>query len=154
MSAAGLKRSKAAVPGVEVGGRGCYNELMSRHILIVDDSSSMRQLLSQVCQRLGDVAVTEALDGLDALKRLSTGRFDLMFVDVNMPLLDGLKLIQRARAQAQHQGMRICVCTTEAETEEQARALGADFFLPKPTQRREVERVLQEVFAVPAKARS
>lgn len=119
---------------------------MPRHVLIVDDSTSMRHLLAETCLRLGDVEVTEAIDGLDALKRLSTGRFDLIFIDVNMPLLDGLKLIRRVRGSSEHRRSRLCVCTTEGDTEEQARQLGADYFLRKPVHRTDVERVLREVF--------
>ena len=119
---------------------------MARQILIVDDSSSMRHLLADACYGLGDVDVSEACDGLDALKRLATARFDLMFVDVNMPVLDGLKLIRRVRATPEHRPMRICVCTTEADTEEQSRQLGADYFLRKPVSRREVDRVLADAF--------
>ncbi|MCS6915956.1 MAG: response regulator [Myxococcales bacterium] len=119
---------------------------MPRHVLIVDDSTSMRHLLAETCLRLGDVEVTEAADGLDALKRLATSRFDLIFIDVNMPLLDGLKLIRRVRSSPEHRHARLCVCTTEGDTEDQARQLGADYFLRKPVLRRDVERVLREVF--------
>lgn len=117
---------------------------MARQILIVDDSGSMRQLLAHASHRLGDVEVAEACDGLDALKRLATGRFDLIFVDVNMPVLDGFKLIRRIRASEEHRLAKICVCTTEAESAEQARELGADYFLAKPVSRREVEQVLHQ----------
>ena len=109
-------------------------------ILIVEDSTAMRQLLA--------LAVKEAPDGLAALKVLSQQTFDLMFVDLNMPILDGMKLIQKVRGDANMKDTRICVVTTESAqaTEEHARALGADFFLRKPVARRDVERVLLEAF--------
>ena len=74
-----------------------------------------------------------------------------MFVDLNMPILDGMKLIKRVReseAAPATPRVRICVVTTESAqaTEDQARALGADFFLRKPVARRDVERVLAEAF--------
>lgn len=105
----------------------------------------MRSMLAQASQDFGDIEVAEAMDGLDALKHMATGRFDLMFIDVNMPMLDGLKLIRRVRSAREHRAARICVITTEVETEEQARQLGADFFLRKPVQRRQVDAVLGEV---------
>jgi two-component system chemotaxis response regulator CheY len=97
------------------------------------------------------VEVTEAPDGLAALKELAAARFDLMFVDLNMPVLDGMKLIKKARESEAALGtprVRICVVTTESapNVEEQARALGADFYLRKPVARRDVERVLAEAF--------
>ena len=74
--------------------------------------------------------------------------FDLLFVDLNMPILDGMKLIRRVRDDPAFAHTRICVVTTEsaAATEEQARALGAEYFLRKPISRRDVERVMAEAF--------
>ncbi len=119
---------------------------MSRQILIVDDSTSMRHLLATATHGLDDAEITEASDGLDALKRLATGRYDLMFVDLNMPVLDGLKLIRRVRIDRQHRDMKICVCTTETESEEQTRRVGGDYFLQKPVSRKDVEAVLRVAF--------
>lgn len=116
-------------------------------ILIVEDSTAMRQLLAFAVRNRG-AQVTEAPDGLQALKLLSTERFDLVFVDLNMPILDGMKLIKRVREDEGLRDTQICVVTTESAqaTEEQARALGAQFFLRKPVARRDVERVLAEAF--------
>jgi two-component system chemotaxis response regulator CheY len=116
-------------------------------ILIVEDSTAMRQLLSLAVRKRG-AEVTEAADGLAALKLLHEGRYDLLFVDLNMPILDGMKLIRRIRDDATQASTKICVVTTESApaTEEQARSLGADFFLRKPVARRDIERVLAEAF--------
>src|SRR5438105_3496402 len=121
-------------------------------ILIVEDSPAMRQLLTLAVKRLPSVEVVEAPDGLAALKALTSGRFDLLLVDLNMPVLDGMKLIKRVReaeaARPDEPRTRIAVITTESTqaTEDQARALGADFFLRKPVSRRDVEKLLQEAF--------
>ncbi len=120
-------------------------------ILIVEDSPAMRQLLAIAVRKRPGVEVHEAADGLAALKALATEQFDLMFVDLNMPVLDGMKLIKRVRESEASTGaprVRICVVTTESAqaTEDQARALGADFFVRKPVARRDVERILQEAF--------
>lgn len=116
-------------------------------ILIVEDSPAMRQLLSIAVRRRG-AEVSEASDGLAALKLIAQERFDLLFVDLNMPILDGMKLIKRVREDAALASTKICVVTTESgeQTEEHARALGANFFLRKPVARRDVERVLAETF--------
>jgi two-component system chemotaxis response regulator CheY len=126
---------------------------MPLKILIVEDSPAMRQLLSLAVRKRPDVQVSEASDGLAALKALTADKFDLLLVDLNMPVLDGMKLIKRVReAEAAQPGagarMRIAVITTESAqaTEEQARALGADFFLRKPVSRRDVDKLLQEAF--------
>jgi len=117
------------------------------NILVVEDSPAMRQLLAITIRRRG-AQVVEAGDGLQALQMLATQPFDLMFVDLNMPILDGMKLIARVRQDPALKATRICVVTTEAAqaTQEQARNLGADYFLKKPIARRDVEQVLAEVF--------
>ena len=120
-------------------------------ILIVEDSPAMRQLLALAVRKRAGVEVQEAGDGLAALKLLTNAHFDLVFVDLNMPILDGMKLIKKIRESETTSGaprVRICVVTTESAqaTEDQARALGADFFVRKPVARRDVERILAEAF--------
>jgi two-component system chemotaxis response regulator CheY len=120
-------------------------------ILIVEDSPAMRQLLALAVRKRAGVEVQEAADGLAALKLLANAQFDLVFVDLNMPILDGMKLIKKIRESETTTGatrVRICVVTTESAqaTEDQARALGADFFVRKPVSRRDVERILAEAF--------
>src|SRR5262249_29898640 len=114
-------------------------------ILIVEDSTAMRQLLTLAVRKRG-AEVAEAADGVAALKLLSQSKYDLAFVDLNMPILDGMKLIKRIREDGLK--TRICVVTTESSqaTEEHARALGAEWFLRKPVSRRDVDRVLLEAF--------
>ncbi len=111
----------------------------------------MRQLLSLAARRRPGVEVAEAADGLAALKMLASSTYDLLFVDLNMPVLDGMKLIKRVRESEAAVGVarvRICVITTEhaQHTEDQARALGADYFVRKPVNRRDIERILDEAF--------
>jgi len=120
---------------------------MKRRVLIVEDSTAMRQLLALAVRKHG-WEVNEAPDGLAALKALSLDKYDLVFVDLNMPILDGMKLIKRVREDKNLDATRLCVVTTESamQTEEQARMLGADFFLRKPISRRDVDRVLKEAF--------
>ncbi len=120
-------------------------------ILIVEDSPAMRQLLATAVRRRAGMQVSEAADGLAALKLLAAEQFDLAFIDLNMPVLDGMKLIKRIRESESALGatrVRICVVTTEATqaSEDQARALGADYFLRKPVSRRDIEQVLTEAF--------
>jgi two-component system chemotaxis response regulator CheY len=120
-------------------------------ILIVEDSPAMRQLLTLAVRKRAGVEVQEAGDGLAALKLLAASQFDLLFVDLNMPVLDGMKLIKRVRESEAALGtprVRIAVITTESSvaSEDQARALGADVFLRKPVSRRDIERVLAEAF--------
>ena len=108
---------------------------MAKHrILIVEDSPTMRQLLVFALKRLKDVEIVEAQDGMDGLRKVTNDHFDLALVDINMPVMDGLKLISLIRGEQSLHAMPICVITTEGATEDRDRALalGADEYLTKP----------------------
>ena len=110
---------------------------MARHrILIVEDSPTMRQLLVFALKRLSGVEVVEARDGMDGLRKVTSDHFDLALVDINMPVMDGLKLIHLIRDEESLKSMPIVVITTEGAEEDRARALalGADEYLTKPVQ--------------------
>jgi two-component system chemotaxis response regulator CheY len=116
---------------------------MRRHrILIVEDSPTMRQLLAFALKRLKHADVVEAQDGMDGLRKVTSDHFDLALVDINMPVMDGLKLISLIRGEETLQQMPIVVITTEGAEEDRQRALalGADEYLTKPIQ---ANRVLQ-----------
>jgi two-component system chemotaxis response regulator CheY len=110
---------------------------MKRHrILIVEDSPTMRQLLSFALKRIPGAEIVEARDGMDGLRKVTSDHFDLALVDINMPVMDGLKLIHLIRDEQSLRAMPIVVITTEGadEDRERAIALGADEYLTKPVQ--------------------
>ncbi|WP_443026199.1 MULTISPECIES: response regulator [unclassified Sphingomonas] len=102
-------------------------------ILTVDDSASMRALLKHALTAEG-FDVDQAVDGIDALSRLSVADYDVVITDINMPNLDGFGLIERVRGQGLHQGRPILVLTTESSDEKKARAraAGATGWIVKP----------------------
>ena len=111
-----------------------------QRILIVEDSPTMRQLLVFALKRIKDVEIVEAQDGMDGLRKVTSDHFDLAFVDINMPVMDGLKLISLIRGEESLSSMPICVITTEGaqEDRERAIALGANEYLTKPIQANKV----------------
>jgi two-component system chemotaxis response regulator CheY len=104
--------------------------------LIVEDSPMMRQLLVFALSRVKQLKVTEADDGVDGLKKLATNRFDIILTDINMPVMDGLKLVKRVRTDPVHKEVPIVIITTESAEEDRQRALalGANAYLTKPIQ--------------------
>lgn len=121
---------------------------MARHrILIVEDSPTMRQLLVFALKRLKEVEIVEAQDGMDGLRKVSSDHFDLALIDINMPVMDGLKLISLIRGEDELRDMPIIVITTEGANEdrERALALGANEYLTKPIQANKVLRVAQSL---------
>ena len=107
-----------------------------QRILIVEDSPTMRQLLVFALRRLRGVDVVEAQDGMDGLRKLSDGRFDLALIDINMPVMDGLKLIGLMKSEDSLREVPVVVITTEGAAQDRERALrlGADEYLTKPIQ--------------------
>jgi two-component system chemotaxis response regulator CheY len=111
-----------------------------RQILIVEDSPTMRQLLIFALRRLKNVEIVEAQDGMDGLRKVTDDHFDLALIDINMPVMDGLKLISLIRAEESIKSIPIVIITTEgAEGDRQrALALGANEYLTKPIQANQV----------------
>ncbi len=70
--------------------------------LIVEDSPMMRQLLVFALARVKNLRVTEADDGVDGLRKLASTKYDVIITDINMPIMDGLKLVKRVRTDPVH----------------------------------------------------
>lgn len=104
--------------------------------LVVDDSPAMRQLISFALRRLGSVEIVEATDGVDALKKLPSHEFDLIITDINMPVMDGLKLVKLVKANPTYTSIPVIIITTigSAEDREKGLALGANAYIAKPIQ--------------------
>jgi len=124
--------------------------MAGHRILIVEDSPTMRQLLVFALKRMKDVDIIEAQDGMDGLRKVTGDHFDLAFVDINMPVMDGLKLISLIRGEQNLEGMPICVITTEGAKEDRERALtlGANEYLTKPIQANKVLSVAKSLLKI------
>ena len=121
-----------------------------RQILIVEDSPAMRQLLVFALRRLKDVEISEAQDGMDGLRKISSDHYDLALIDINMPVMDGLKLISLIRSDDNLKEIPICVITTEGAKEDRERAmsLGANEYLTKPIQANRVLSVAKSLLKI------
>ncbi|HJZ86402.1 MAG TPA: response regulator [Polyangia bacterium] len=122
---------------------------MSKRILIVEDSPAMRQLLLLAIRRFPKIEVDEVGDGVAALRALAQADYDVVFLDLNMPVLDGMKLIKRMREDSRYAATKIVVVTTEEnpDVQRQALELGADQYVRKPVNRRAIEQVLRALMA-------
>jgi len=118
-------------------------------VLVVEDSQTMRRMVVEAIRRREGFVVDEAENGFIALKRLAEGTFDVVLTDVNMPVMDGLKLIHRLRADPRHASVRIAVISTESALEDRERALrlGANAYLTKPVTADEVHACIDSLLA-------
>ncbi|UCG38316.1 MAG: response regulator [bacterium] len=110
--------------------------MASYSFLVIEDSPTMRQLIRFALNRIPGAAVIEASDGVDGLKKLSSNKVDLILTDINMPIMDGLKLVNLVRSNDSYKAIPIVIITTEGaqEARERAMALGADAYITKPIQ--------------------
>ena len=103
------------------------------NVLVVDDSASMRQMVSFTLKEAGH-ATTEAGDGQQALSAAQGQKFDLVLTDVNMPIMDGITLTRELRGLADYKFTPILTLTTEssAEKKQEGKAAGATGWIVKP----------------------
>jgi two-component system, chemotaxis family, chemotaxis protein CheY len=106
---------------------------MSKTILIVDDSASLRQVVSIALKGAG-YEVIEACDGADALKKLNGTKLHLIISDVNMPNMDGITFVTEVKKLANYKFTPIIMLTTESEEskKQQGQAAGAKAWVVKP----------------------
>ena len=103
-------------------------------VLVVDDSKVMREMMVACLRAYPDLAFTHASSGLEAIERLSLKPFQLMLLDLNMPDIGGIEVVEFVRGQDALRALPIIVITTRGDEASRTRALGAgaDGFLTKP----------------------
>jgi two-component system chemotaxis response regulator CheY len=117
-----------------------------KQILTVDDSSSVRQMVSFTLRSAG-YDVTEAVDGKDGLAKISSGKFDLIITDLNMPNIDGIQLITAARKLPGYSFVPILMLSTESQAEKKdaGRKAGATGWIVKPFNADQLVAVVQKL---------
>jgi len=120
--------------------------MMEKTILAVDDSGSLRQMLSFSLKAAG-YQVIEAVDGQDGLDKARLQVVDLVLTDQNMPRMDGLTLIKALRALPSYQKVPILMLTTESgdDMKSKGRAAGANGWLVKPFDPQKLTEVVRKV---------
>lgn len=100
--------------------------------------------------RIPGMEVVTAENGLSGIRALAAHRFDLVLTDVNMPVMDGLKLIRHVRGDPRHAGVPVVIITTESAPHDRDRALalGANAYIEKPIQAPRVIRAVRKLLEV------
>ena len=106
---------------------------MARTALIVDDSATIRMMVSFTLKRAG-FGVLEACDGQEGLERLDAARVDVIVTDLNMPRLDGISFIRSLRSRPASRYTPVVMMTTESQQSkrQEGRAAGASAWMVKP----------------------
>ena len=119
---------------------------MTASILTVDDSPSIRVALKIALTNAG-YSVAEAANGAEGIEKARASAFDLIITDLNMPVMDGLTMIEEMRRMPDQMGVPIVFLTTESDAamKERAKAAGATGWLTKPFDPDQLVRVAKKV---------
>ncbi|WP_130471400.1 response regulator [Candidatus Magnetaquicoccus inordinatus] len=119
---------------------------MAKTIMTVDDSSSVRQMVGLTLKGEG-YQVVEAVDGKDALTKVSGATIDMVITDLNMPNMDGITLIRELRKLPAFKFTPIVMLTTEsqAERKQEGKDAGATGWIVKPFKPEQLIGVIKKV---------
>jgi CheY-like chemotaxis protein len=125
----------------------CVRLKVPSRVLVVDDSSTMRSIVRKIlggCRFPFDIS--EADDGIDGLKQIAAGKLDLVFLDYNMPGLNGVEMLPQLKSQ--HRRLEIVMMTSAQDDAlaARARAAGAAGFLKKPFYATDIDAILYTVY--------
>jgi len=103
-------------------------------ILVVDDSPTIRKMMIASLRGLEGVIIDEAGSGLEAVERLALAPVDMLFLDLNMPDIHGVEVIEFVRSHSAYAALPICVVTTRGDEASKSLAMkaGANVYITKP----------------------
>jgi CheY-like chemotaxis protein len=127
----------------------CIRARIPIRVLIVDDSSTMRSIVRKIlsANRFA-MDIHEATEGLASLKQIRDGNFDLVFMDYNMPGLNGLDTLSRIKSECPNVAVVIITSTIDNSIADRAHALGALAFLKKPFYPADIDAVLDRKYGL------
>lgn len=119
---------------------------MTASILTVDDSASIRVTIKIALTGAG-YSVAEAENGADGIAKAKAAHYDLIITDLNMPVMDGLTMIEELRKSPDHTGVPIIFLTTESDDgmKQRAKAAGATGWLTKPFDPEQLVKIARKV---------
>ena len=127
----------------------CIRTKIPTRVMIVDDSSTMRSIVRKIltASRFA-LDIYEAAEGISALNELREGRFGLVFLDYNMPGLNGLETLSEIRRESSNVAVVMITSVVDPAVAERAHAIGALAFLKKPFYPSDIDGVLERYYCV------
>lgn len=122
----------------------------TKKVMVVDDSSVMRQIIKNNLKQLGfELAnLLDAEDGEEAMKRISEGGVDLVISDWNMPKMTGIDFLKTVRSDGALKELPFLMVTSEADKEKIMEAVqaGVNQYIVKPFNANQLEEKIKEIF--------
>ncbi len=119
---------------------------LDKSFLVVDDSGTMRQLITMTLKKMGCTQISDAPNGRVGLEKLEGGLPDIVLTDIDMPEMNGLEFIEQARAK--YASLPIVILSTHGDdaTRDKGLMLGANDYLTKPLSGTKLMDVLEKLF--------
>lgn len=121
-------------------------------ILVVDDSKVMREMVVACLRAIEGLSFSHAASGLEAIEQLSLRAYDLVVLDLNMPDIGGVEVVEFIRGQDTLRALPILVVTTRGDEQSKSRvmAAGASSFMTKPFQPEAIVAEARALLSAPA----
>ena len=105
-----------------------------KRFLVVDDFATMRKIVRNLLRQLGYQQIDEAEDGVVALRKLKTTKYDMIICDWNMPNMTGIELLKEVRSDESLKAIPFLMVTAEANKENVIEAVkaGVSNYIVKP----------------------
>lgn len=118
-------------------------------VLIVDDTAFMRATIRRIFEQLPDYELSEAVNGLEAVKKYKLLRPDLVIMDISMPVMDGIEAVRQIKAFDLQANIIICSLQGQKNNVMEAIKAGARSFLVKPIKK---EKLMAEISKLPKRS--
>ena len=107
--------------------------MTSRHVLVVDDSPTGRQAAMNLLEKRG-YHVTTAVDGADALEKITADKPPLVVLDIVLPKMNGYEVLRHLRASEETRGIKVILVSSKSQESDRFWGLkqGADDYIAKP----------------------
>jgi CheY-like chemotaxis protein len=133
----------AKLPDAKALIESCMRLKVPSRVLVVDDSITMRSIVRKILNGCRfPLDISEADDGIDALKRISVGKFDFVFLDYNMPGLNGFEMLPQLKQQHPRTEVVMMSSAQDEALAARARVAGAAGFLKKPFYPSDIDAIL------------
>lgn len=120
----------------------------AKKVMVVDDSSVMRQIIKNNLKQLGFTSISDAEDGAMGFKKLADEPIDLIVSDWNMPKMTGIEFLKAVRADATFKGIPFLMVTSEADKDKIMEAVqaGVSQYIVKPFNAVQLEEKIKQIF--------
>jgi CheY-like chemotaxis protein len=133
----------------------CIRARLPSRVLVVDDSATMRGIVRKILSASRfPMDVAEAEEGIAALHQVGSGKFDIVFLDYNMPGLNGVETLAEIKRQFPRLQVVMITSTQDEAVAEKARAAGAAAFLKKPFYPADIDAVLHSIYGLRGQKRA